>query len=63
MVRQSSMSYPGQGRPNDPNLPEDSTGADRDKERPRSQNPNLREFTRIKNQSGKVAKHLVGLTG
>jgi len=26
MVRQSSMSYPGQGRPKDPNLPEDSTG-------------------------------------
>jgi hypothetical protein len=26
MVRQSSMSYPGQGRPKDPNLPEDPTG-------------------------------------
>jgi hypothetical protein len=26
MVRQSSMSYPGQGRPKDPNLPKDSTG-------------------------------------
>ena len=26
MARQSSMSYPGQGRPKDPNLPEDPTG-------------------------------------
>ena len=26
MVRQSSMSYPGQGRPKDPNLPKDSIG-------------------------------------
>ena len=26
MARQSSMSYPGQGRPKDPNLPEDVLG-------------------------------------
>ena len=41
MARQSSMSYPGQGRPKDPNLPKTLPEADRDRERPRSQNPKL----------------------
>jgi len=51
MVRQSSMSYPGQGRPKDPNLPEDSTGGRQGQGKAAQSEPKLSKKWKVKGPS------------
>ena len=48
MARQSSMSYPGQGRPKDPNLPEDPTGGRQGQGKTAQSEPKLSHKVRSK---------------
>jgi hypothetical protein len=53
MTRQSSMSYPGQGRPKDPNLPKDSDGGRQGQGKAAQSEPHLRKHNKARRTRGK----------